>query len=416
MSSSSRSAGREASPRREVILGVSGGIAAYKACQLLRLMTEAGLAVTVIPTASSLNFVGAATWEALSGRPVNTLWDNVSSVPHVRLGQQADLVVIAPATADLLARAAHGLADDLLTTTLLMTQAPVLMAPAMHTEMWLHPATAANVRALRDRGVTVLEPAHGRLTGPDTGPGRLPEPEEIFVHVLALLEGAPKNDFAGRRVLISAGGTREPLDPVRFLGNRSSGRQGLALGSAALRRGADVTIVAANVDLPYPAGAKVIEVESSAQLHEAMLEQAPAMDAIFMAAAVADYRPQTLNEHKIKKSDVDPVLALVKNEDTLATLVAQRAAGGVTRKQMIVGFAAETGDSGSTAIEHARAKLQRKGCDLLMFNDVSGAKVFGASQTNATLLTSDGQEMVLGELSKDTLANALLDHVAVRLT
>jgi phosphopantothenoylcysteine decarboxylase / phosphopantothenate---cysteine ligase len=281
-----------------VVLGVAGGIAAYKACLLLRLLTESGHDVTVVPTAAALEFVGAPTWAALSGRPVaSTVWENAESVPHVRLGREADLVVVAPATADLLARAAHGLADDLLTNTLLTARCPVVLAPAMHTEMWLHPATQANVATLRSRGVVVLDPASGRLTGADTGPGRLPEPEAILQAALSLLRRGPQAgpgavaDLAGRRVVVSAGGTREPLDPVRYLGNRSSGRQGFALAATAAARGAKVTLVAANTELPAPAGAEVVAVGTTAELRAAVLDAAAGADAVVMAAAVADFRP-----------------------------------------------------------------------------------------------------------------------------
>lgn len=403
--------GTPRSHQRRVVLGVGGGIAAYKSCLLLRLLTEAGHDVTVIPTETALRFVGTATWEALSGKPVHSLWDDVSSVPHVRLGQEADLVIIAPATADLLARAAHGLADDLLTNTLLMTNAPVLMAPAMHSEMWGHPATRANVDALRARGIDVMEPDSGRLTGPDSGPGRLPEPEAIFTRAMALVEGS--RDLAGRRLLISAGGTREPIDPVRFIGNRSSGRQGCAIAAAASRRGADVILIAANLGIAAPRDVTVVSVETSEELHRAMHEHAPTADAVIMTAAVADFRPLHVSDEKIKKSDVDPVVALVKTQDTLASLVQARSSRHA--KQVIVGFAAETGSTGSSALEHARAKIARKGCDLLVFNDVSGGAVFSEATTNAIILSSDGSEENLGQIAKDTLADALLDRVAIRL-
>jgi phosphopantothenoylcysteine decarboxylase/phosphopantothenate--cysteine ligase len=395
---------------KRVVIGVGGGIAAYKSCHLVRLFTEAGHDVTVIPTEAALRFVGSATWEALSGKPVHTLWDQVSAVPHVSIGQEADLVVVAPATADLIARAAHGLADDLLTTTLLMATAPILMAPAMHTEMWLHAATQANVATLRSRGIHVLDPAVGRLTGVDSGPGRLPEPELIFAAALRAAETTITRDLAGRRIVVSAGGTREPIDPVRFLGNRSSGRQGYAIAAAAARRGGDVTLVSANVALEAPIGVTVRSVETAAELHEAMHAEALSADVIVMAAAVADYRPSDVAIDKIKKSDVDPVLTLIKNEDTLSSLVKHRADG-----QVIVGFAAETGSTQESSLDMARAKLQRKGCDLLVFNDVSGGAVFNADTTNAVLLDAAGTEEDLGAVSKDTLADALLDRVVLRL-
>ncbi len=316
------------SPRPHVVLGVGGGIAAYKACELLRQLTESGHEVTVVPTASALEFVGVPTWAALSGRPVTTsVWDDVHDVPHVRIGQSADLVVVAPATADLVAKAAHGLADDLLTSTLLTARCPVVMAPAMHTEMWEHRATVANVATLRDRGVLVLEPAAGRLTGADTGKGRLPEPVEIFeVAAEALARGDRGRDLAGCHVVVSAGGTREPLDPVRYLGNRSSGRQGVALARAAVARGARVTLVAAHIDLPAPAGADVVAVGTTAELGDAVRAASVDADVVVMAAAPADFRPVGLAEHKIKKTADGTVapLELAQNPDVLAGLVSDR--------------------------------------------------------------------------------------------
>ena len=326
----------------EIIVGVSGGIAAYKAASLVRLFTESGHQVTVVPTEAALKFVGAPTWEALSGRPVRTdVFQDVHEVPHVRLGQHADLVVVAPATANLLAKAAHGLADDLLTNTLLTARCPVVMAPAMHTEMWENAATRTNVDTLRDRGIVVLEPASGRLTGVDTGKGRLPEPEEIFAACLNVLESRPQ-DLAGKHVVVSAGGTREYLDPVRFLGNRSSGRQGYALAEAAVARGATVTVVAANVALPDPAGAEVVQVVSTEDLRREVLLAAADADAVVMAAAPADFRPDATVESKIKKTPGGdaPQINLVENPDILAELVRTR----VSKRPVVVGFAAETGD------------------------------------------------------------------------
>src|SRR4051812_1585793 len=349
-----------------VVLGVSGGIAAYKACSLLRLFTEHGHDVTVVPTAAALQFVGAPTWSALSGKPVSTeVWTSVHEVPHVRIGQSADLVVVAPATADLIAKAAHGLADDLLSNTLLTARCPVVFAPAMHTEMWEHPATQANVATLRSRGAVVIEPAVGRLTGADSGKGRLPDPAEIFATarvVLARGTDGLRTDLAGRRVVVSAGGTREHLDPVRFLGNRSSGRQGYALARTAVARGAEVTLVAANTALPDPAGAKVVRVVSADDLRAAVVAAATDADAVVMAGAVADFRPATRVDSKIKKGDADPApVALVRNPDVLAELGADRRGGRV-----LVGFAAETGDETGDVLAHGRAKLTRKRCDLLV--------------------------------------------------
>ena len=402
-------------PPGNVVLGVSGGIAAYKACELLRLLTESGHRVRVVPTASALEFVGAATWAALSGQPVSTrVWDDAHEVPHVRIGQAADLVVVAPATADVLAKAAHGMADDLLTNTLLTARCPVVYAPAMHTEMWEHPATRANVATLRERGAVVIEPAVGRLTGADSGKGRLPDPEELFEVVRdVLLRGTVAQDLTGRHLVVSAGGTREYVDPVRFLGNRSSGRQGYALARAAVARGAEVTLVAANVALPDPAGAKVVRVESTAQLRDAVLAAAGSADAVVMAAAPADFRPAQRSEHKIKKTDdrSAPTLHLVQNDDILATLVRQREGS----RPVVVGFAAETGDTERDVLAHARDKLARKGCDLLVVNDVSGGKVFGRHDTEAVLLAADGGATPVPAGPKARLAHAVWDEVAALL-
>ncbi|MFK0254784.1 bifunctional phosphopantothenoylcysteine decarboxylase/phosphopantothenate--cysteine ligase CoaBC [Streptomyces sp. NPDC090445] len=397
----------------KVVLGVSGGIAAYKACELLRRLTESGHDVWVVPTASALNFVGEATWAALSGNPAGTeVWESVHEVPHVRIGQTADLVVVAPATADMLAKAAHGLADDLLTNTLLTARCPVVFAPAMHTEMWEHPATQENVATLRRRGAVVIEPAVGRLTGKDTGKGRLPDPEEIFeVCVRVLARGAAAEpDLAGRHVVISAGGTREPLDPVRFLGNRSSGKQGYALARTAVARGARVTLVAANTALADPAGADVVRVGTAVQLREAVLKAAADADAVVMAAAVADFRPAAYASGKIKKKDgQDPApVALVRNPDVLAEISADRARKG----QVIVGFAAETDE----VLANGRAKLLRKKCDLLVVNEVGETKTFGSEENEAVILSSDGQEIAVPYGPKEALADAVWDQVAPRLT
>jgi len=396
---------------------VSGGIAAYKACELLRRFTESGHDVTVVPTASALRFVGAPTWAALSGKPVSEeVWADVHEVPHVRIGQTADLVVVAPATADLLAKAAHGLADDLLTNTLLTARCPVVFAPAMHTEMWEHAATQENVATLRRRGALVVEPAEGRLTGADTGKGRFPEPAEIFETARDLLaRGGSANvlDLAGRHVLVSAGGTREYLDPVRFLGNRSSGLQGYALARAAVSRGAEVTLVAANVALPDPAGAKVVHVETTAQLRDAVLAAAPTADAVVMAAAPADYRPRSVSDTKIKKAEDGsaPALELEQNPDILAEISHDRARPG----SVIVGFAAETGDASSSVLDLARTKLARKGCDLLVVNDVSGGKVFGSTENEAVVLDAGGEATHVPRGAKSVLAHAIWDRVAARL-
>jgi phosphopantothenoylcysteine decarboxylase / phosphopantothenate---cysteine ligase len=424
-----------------VVLGVGGGIAAYKACSLLRLFTEHGHDVTVVPTESALRFVGAPTWAALSGKPVHTdVWSAVDEVPHVRLGQSADLVVVAPATADLLARAAAGLADDLLTNVLLTAACPVVVAPAMHTEMWDHPATQANVSTLTERGVHVIPPASGRLTGVDSGPGRLPEADELYAVCERMLasgtpgtppqrpvgarasgvpgisarteEGQP---LAGRTVVVSAGGTREPLDPVRYLGNRSSGKQGFALARVAARRGAEVVLVAANTALTAPEGVKVVPVQTALELQDAVSSAAASADVVVMAAAVADFRPATYAEAKIKKShdagqaDAAPTIELVRNPDVLAGLVQAR---GEQASPVIVGFAAETGDADGTVLEHGRAKLERKGCDLLVVNEVGVDKAFGLDENTVHILRQGSSHVVdAGPASKEEVAAAVWDAV-----
>lgn len=398
-----------------VLLGVAGGIAAYKACELLRRLTETGHAVRVLPTASALEFVGTATFEALSGQPVHTgVFADVPAVPHVKLGQEADLVVVAPATADLLSRAAAGRADDLLTAALLTARCPVLFVPAMHTEMWEHPATRDNVALLRRRGSVVMEPASGRLTGRDTGPGRLPEPAEIADLARLLLERADAlpRDLAGRRVVVSAGGTREALDPVRFLGNRSSGRQGYALARVAAQRGASVTLVAAHTaELTDPAAVDVVRAGSARELREAVLAAAKGADAVVMAAAVADFRPAAFATNKIKKGSTDPdPLALTRNPDILVELTATRPPG-----QVIVGFAAETGDDTGDVLHHGRAKLARKGADLLVVNAVGDGRAFEVPDNAGWLLGADGSEAELRTGSKGLLASRVWDAVVARL-
>ncbi|KAA9395079.1 bifunctional phosphopantothenoylcysteine decarboxylase/phosphopantothenate--cysteine ligase CoaBC [Kocuria coralli] len=409
-----------------IVLGVGGGIAAYKAAMLLRLFSEAGHHVVPIPTRSALEFVGAATWEALSGEEVTTeVFDRVPAVNHVGQGQAADLVVIAPATADLLARAAHGHADDLLTTTLLATRAPVLFAPAMHTEMWLNAAVQENVATLRRHGHTVLEPADGRLTGKDSGPGRLPEPEIIRDAALGLMPPAASSEalpLAGVRALVSAGGTQEPLDPVRYLGNRSSGKQGVAVAKALHEAGADVDLVAAHVDLILPQEQaatassprfSVHRAGSAQELEDAMARRAEQADVIVMTAAVADFRPAEVAESKIKKTadpDDAPVIRLVRNPDILRGLVERRDLTGDT--QVIVGFAAETGDARTDPLDFGRAKLERKGCDLLCVNQVGRDLVFGQDTTKVTVLAADGSPDRTVEGSKDDVAAALTQAIA----
>jgi phosphopantothenoylcysteine decarboxylase/phosphopantothenate--cysteine ligase len=409
--------------RKRIVVGVAGGIAAYKACSVVRQLSEAGHDVRVVPTEAALRFVGSATFEALSGNPVRTgVFEDVPDVPHVRLGQEADLVVIAPATADLLARAAGGRADDLLTATLLTARCPVLFAPAMHTEMWLHPATADNVTTLRSRGAVVLEPASGRLTGTDTGSGRLPEPEEIttFAELLLARGDALPYDLHGVKFLITAGGTREALDPVRFIGNRSSGKQGYAVARVAAQRGAEVTLIAGNTaGLADPAGVHVLNVTSAAQMHEAVTKHAPEAQVLVMAAAVADFRPAHMVSTKIKKTadagDGGPTVELVRNEDILASAVQQRAGGGLPGMRAIVGFAAETGDSEGDVLFHARAKLRRKACDLLVVNAVGDGRAFEVDSNDGWLLGADGTEAALEHGSKTLMASRIVDAIAAFL-
>ncbi|HLR94251.1 MAG TPA: bifunctional phosphopantothenoylcysteine decarboxylase/phosphopantothenate--cysteine ligase CoaBC [Jiangellaceae bacterium] len=405
--------------RPEVVLGVGGGIAAYKAGEILRRLADHGAQVTVVPTAAALHFVGEATWSALAGRPARTeVWDDVHLVPHVQLGRQADLVVVAPATADLLARAAHGRADDLLTSTLLTAHCPTVFAPAMHTEMWLHAATQANVATLRERGAHVLDPDDGRLTGDESGAGRLPDPGRIATYGADLLDVSQRgvgDDLRGRHVVISAGGTREDLDPVRFLGNRSSGRQGFALARVAAARGARVTLVAANTELPTPIGTDVVQVSSTEELREQMVGRAEQADAVIMAAAVADFRPRARGAEKIKKTESAPVpeLELEQTPDVLAELVSRR--GADERPTVIAGFAAETGANPEDTLRLGREKLERKGCDLLVVNDVGGGKVFAAETNAATILDVDGGRTDVPFGPKTDLAHALLDQVRHRI-
>ena len=401
-----------------VLLGVTGGIAAYKVAVVVRLLRADGHAVRVIPTEASLNFVGRATWEALTGEPAHSgVFDNVPSVEHIRLGQRADVVLVAPATADFLAQLAAGSARDLLGSALLATSAPVVVAPAMHTEMWNHPATVANVATLRDRGVHVIEPAVGRLTGADSGPGRLPEPDDIVeaLYVVAAGHGMaavgaeqdfPWGDLHGVSVLISAGGTREPIDSVRFLGNRSSGHQGFALAEAARERGASVTVVAANVALPLGEGIARIDVETTAELSTAVKAAAQSADVIIMAAAVSDFRPETVADHKIKKSgDGGLVLTLVQTEDVLAALLASRRQG-----QVIIGFAAETGDGVADVLEHGRQKARRKAADLLVVNPVGAGIGFGDVPNTVTMLDARGDLVGVASGTKLAVGHAILDQ------
>ncbi len=407
-----------------VLLGVTGGIAAYKVALVVRRLMEDGHSVRVIPTEASLHFVGRATWEALTGEPARSgTFDNVPAVEHVMLGQRADIVLVAPATANFLASMAAGEARDLLGNALLATKAPVVVAPAMHTEMWQNPATAANVATLLARGVHVIQPSAGRLTGADSGPGRLPEPEELVAALYAVArsaqidEGASSGtehewgDLGGVRIVISAGGTREPIDAVRYLGNRSSGHQGFALAEAARERGADVTVVAANVPLPLGQGIVRVDVETSSQLADAVRSATSQADVVIMAAAVADFRPAESSGAKIKKDGNARTLDLVETEDILASLVASKAP-----HQLMVGFAAETGDDAGSVLDHGRAKALRKGADLLIVNPVGEAVGFGDVPNSVTILDGAGEVVGTSDGTKLVVAHAILDQVATRLS
>ena len=393
---------------RKIILGVSGGIAAYKSAELLRRLQDRGFDITVVPTQASLNFVGIATWEGLSGNPVQSdLWQNISQVPHVNLAKNSDAILIAPATADLIARLAIGRADDLLTTTVLSSDAPKIIIPAMHPNMWLNPATQSNVKLLTERGFHILEPSVGPLTSGDTGIGRFPESFEIIDFFLQSI--GSKSDLLGKKVLITAGGTREDIDPVRYIGNRSSGKQGYALANACAGRGAKVVVIAANVSLADPAGVEVIKVNTALEMGEKLFELAPAQDLIMMSAAVSDYRVADRSQSKIKRDGSALKLELIENPDLIATVsVAERPN---RQNQIIMAFAAET----SISIEQAQEKLLRKGVDLLFLNDVANQDVFGSESNGGYLLDSAGVVAEIPYQSKDTLAEDLLDFVVKRL-
>jgi phosphopantothenoylcysteine decarboxylase/phosphopantothenate--cysteine ligase len=402
-----------------VVIGVTGGIAAYKTVHLVRLLVKAGHDVHVVPTEDAVRFVGLPTWEAISRNPVTTsVHDDVARVRHVSLGQSADLVIVAPATANSLAKMATGLADDLLGTTLLATTAPVVVAPAMHTEMWRHPATVHNMQTLRDRGVIVVGPDDGALTGGDSGPGRMSEPEAILEAALAAAGGS-RSDLGGVRVVVTAGGTREPIDPVRYIGNRSSGRQGVAVALAAAERGADVVLIAAHVDDGVLAEAsasarlKIVRTGTAAELGRAAADEASAADVVVMAAAVADYRVADVSESKLSK-DAAPGrglrLDLVENDDILAGLVGVRRDG-----QTIVGFAAETPGEGETLLDRGRRKAARKGADLLAVNQVGWSLGFEANENEILILTAEGDVVETTRGTKREVADALWDAVlAVR--
>lgn len=388
---------------REVILGVGGGIAAYKSCELLRRLQDRGYLITVVPTPASLNFVGAATWEALSGRPVTTqVWESVHTVPHISLADRADFFLIAPATADLIARLAMGRADDLLTNIVLASDVPKMIVPAMHPSMWLDPATVANVQTLRSRGFVVMDPEVGRLTGDDIGPGRFPETASIIENFEKLTE--QQQDLLGKRILITAGGTREPIDPVRFIGNRSSGKQGIALANAAKNRGAQVTLIAANCDTSAVKDIDVITVETTAQMQQALNDHFDDFDILIMSAAVADARPAQVSKSKIKKDGLQ-IIELELNPDLLSGLAARKA------RQVLVGFAAET----SNHLQEARRKLESKGLDVIYVNDVSGGAIFGEDTTMGTILLRNEADIAVKEVSKDALSNTLLDQAIRQL-
>ena len=393
-----------------IVLGVSGGIAAYKVASILRLLTEAGHNVQVVPTQAALNFVGSATWEALSGNPlISEVWDDVADVPHVRIGKAADLVLVAPATADLLSRAANGAANDLLTNVLLTATCPIVFAPAMHTEMWLNAATQENVATLRSRGCIIIDPGEGRLTGDDSGPGRLPDPEEIVSVALGVLS---EQDLLGQNIVITAGGTREFLDPVRFLGNSSSGKQGVALAIAARDRGAKVTLICANTSVPLPAGVTIVNAVTGDDVHATAMKASSTADVIVMAAAIADYKPKVTQNSKMKKSDdgSSPIIELVQTIDILADLVLHRNTSHID--QIIVGFAAETGDDRGSVLEHGIAKLNRKGCDLLVINEVGPNLAFGTDDNEVTILTREpAAQATVSRTSKTQIAHAIWDAV-----
>ena len=393
---------------REIILGVGGGIAAYKSCDLLRRLQDRGYQITVVPTPSSLNFVGSATWEALSGRPVTTqVWERVDEVRHISLAKSADYMIIAPATADLIARLAVGRADDLLTNLVLAVDVPIMLVPAMHPQMWMDPATKANVAKLRERGLEIMEPEVGRLTGDDVGPGRFPETKTIidrFEEFIGL-----EKDLLGKKVLITAGGTREAIDPVRYIGNRSSGRQGAAAASAALKRGAEVTLVLANSQLNEDEmktldGVRIIHVETALQMHTHLEDQFPKNDILIMSAAVADARPAEFSKGKIKKGDLKTI-SLTQNPDLLRSISSLRT------NQIVIAFAAET----SLDIAQAKAKLEAKGANILYVNDVSGGAIFGSTSTQGIIITSKGAQIEVPNSSKDSLADLLLDQALIQL-
>ena len=394
---------------RKLLLGVSGGISAYKSCELLRRLQDQGFIVDVVPTAASLNFVGKATWEALSGRKVLTdLWSDVESVPHIAMAKENDLILIAPATADLLAKLASGRADDLLTNIVLASNAPKLLVPAMHPEMWLNPATIANVSTLRDRGFVVIEPDEGRMTGSDVGVGRYPELSKIFIEVQSKLQN--NSDLAGRRIIVTAGGTREPIDPVRYIGNRSSGKQGFALALAAATRGAKVHLISANADLPNIDGVEVTKIETANELLSVLEEEFPKCDALIMSAAVADFKISDYSQSKIKKSEFT-TMDLTKNPDILARMAEIKKSG-----QIMMGFAAETDSNFENLVKLGFEKLRGKSLDLLYVNNVTNGAIFGSDLTQGIIIDSNEININIPEISKDTLSDILLDQLVSKLS
>jgi phosphopantothenoylcysteine decarboxylase/phosphopantothenate--cysteine ligase len=387
-----------------IVVGITGGIAAYKAVSVVRALVLAGHDVHVVATPNALRFVGRPTLEAISRNLVHDdLYEGVAEVRHVAIGQAADLIVVAPATANSIAKLAAGFADDLLGNTILASTAPLVIAPAMHTEMWQHPATVANIETLRSRGVTIVGPAVGQLTGKDAGPGRMSEPDAIVAAALAVV--GPR-DLVGRRILVTAGGTREPLDPVRFIGNRSSGRQGVAIALAAAARGAEVTLIAANLEIEVPAGMAVHRVGSTLELADAVAAVAPSADVVVMAAAVADYRPESVADSKIKKETQGETfdLRLVKNPDILKSLADHRAPG-----QVIIGFAAETERDDAALIDLGRAKIARKGADYLVVNRVGWTEGFATTDNTVLILDRDGTIVAEASGSKGSVAHRILD-------
>ena len=393
---------------RKLLLGVSGGISAYKSCELLRRLQDQGFIVDVVPTAASLNFVGKATWEALSGRKVITdLWSDVESVPHISMAKENDLILIAPATADLLAKLASGRADDLLTNIVLASNVPKILVPAMHPEMWLNPATSANVSILRDRGFIVIEPDQGRMTGLDVGIGRYPDLSKIFSEIQAKLQN--NSDLAGRRIIVTAGGTREPIDPVRYIGNRSSGKQGFALALAAATRGANVHLISANADLPEIDGVEVTKIETATELLSVLEAEFPKCDALIMSAAVADARVSNYSQNKIKKGDFE-TMDLTKNPDILARIAEIKKRG-----QVVVGFAAETDSNSENLVKLGSEKLRSKSLDLMYVNNVTDGAIFGSDLTQGVIIDSNEKNIDIPEISKDTLSDILLDQLVSKL-